>query len=77
MNLKLKDGLEEVTLYVPFENRNCVGKFIPEGLYPHLYRIAPELFDVITESTKKTKTDDTIINNTEPTGSSDAEGKSI
>lgn len=77
MNLKLKDGLEEAMLYVPFENRNCLGKFIPEGLYPHLYKIAPELFDVITEPTKKTKTDDILINNTKPTSDSNTEGKSI
>lgn len=76
MKLKLKAGLEEATLYVPFENRNCVGKFIPEGLYPYLYKIAPELFDVISES-KKTKSDDILINNTELTGSSNTEGKSI
>jgi hypothetical protein len=70
MDLKLKDGLENATIYIPFENRNSVGKFIDKSLYKYLYRIAPDLFDVV--STKTTQKNDISINNTEPGNSSNA-----
>jgi hypothetical protein len=73
MNLKLKAGLEEAIIYIPFENRNVLGKFIDKGLYPYLYDKLPELFDVI--EVKKTTKDDILINNAKPTGSSNTEGK--
>lgn len=74
MNLKLKQGLENTMIYLPFENRNCLGKFIDPALYQFLYRIAPDLFDVIVEAKKATK-NDILINDTESSGSSDLEGK--
>jgi hypothetical protein len=55
MELKLKEDLQETYIFVPFINNNVIGKFIEEGLYPHLYDLYPELFDVI-ESTKEKKT---------------------
>lgn len=76
MKLKLKDGLEDMMIYVPFENRNCVGKFIDPRLYPYLNRIAPELFELVSD-VKNIKENDILINNTKPTSSSDTEGKSI
>lgn len=74
MKLKLKDGLENSMIYLPFENRNCLGKFINVGLYQHLYKIAPDLFDVIND-VKKTTKNDISINDTESVNSSDLEGK--
>lgn len=80
MELKLKKELEEAYIYVPFINNDVMGKFIDEGLYPHLYNIAPELFDVtlqvedILPKTKKTKVDDLYINNTTEQGGSDLGG---
>ena len=72
MELKLKDNYQEAYVFVPFVNANVMGKFIEEGLYPHLYKISPEMFDVIEESfyydipvkeVKKTKkVDDIFIN---------------
>jgi hypothetical protein len=69
MELKLKKDLQEAYIYVPFVNNNIMGKFIDEGLYPHLYNIEPELFDVVKD--KKTKVvNDLYINDTiEPSGS--------
>jgi hypothetical protein len=68
MELKLKKELQEAYIYVPFINNNVLGKFINEGLYEHLYNIAPELFDIVEipveSKTKKTKViDDIFINN--------------
>jgi len=73
MKLKLKKGLEEATIYLPFENRNVVGKFIDERLYIHLYRIAPDLFDA--ENVKTTTKNDISIDNTKLGGDSNTEGK--
>ncbi len=73
MKLKLKQGLEDCQIYVPFENKNMLGKFIPEGLYPHLFKIAPDLFDV--EKPKTTIKNDILINDTKPNNSSNTEGK--
>lgn len=69
MELKLKDGYEELTIFIPQENTNMVGKFIDSRLYPHLYNLYPDLFDVI-ETKKTKKVDDLYIDNTiEPSGS--------
>lgn len=72
MALKLKKDLEEAYIYVPFINNSVVGKFIDEGLYSHLYKIAPELFDVdVVEEVKIKKTkveDDILINNSTKEG---------
>lgn len=73
MKLKLKAGLENTVIYVPFENRNVLGKFIDERLYTHLYKIAPDMFDVIT--TKTTIKNDISINDTKPTSDSNSEGE--
>ena len=48
MELKLKSGLEDELIYLPFEKRNVVGKFIDKSLYPYMYSKYPDLFDVIT-----------------------------
>lgn len=53
MNLKLKQGMEETYIYVPFINNNVMCKFIDEGLYIHLYQIEPEFFDVIADEPVK------------------------
>ena len=77
MNVKLKKEFEEAYIYVPFINNNVVGKFIDEGLLPHLYNIAPELFDIVepVKETKKTKVvDDLYINNTIEQGGSNLGG---
>lgn len=49
MKLKLKEAYTEANIYISFERRNCLGKFIPESLYPHLYNKYPELFEVSIE----------------------------
>lgn len=59
MELKLKKDIEEAYIFEPFSQTNILGKFIEKGLYPHLYNLYPELFDVVEETkTKKT----TIVN---------------
>ena len=73
MKLKLRKDIEETYIYEPFTNKDVIGKFIPEGLYPHLYKLYPELFDVVVveeTKTKKTKVvNDILINNgTEESG---------
>jgi hypothetical protein len=77
MKLKLKDGLEEAFIYVKFVNRDILGKFIDPELYPYMYNISPDLFDVIIDEPKKTTKNDILINNTEPTSNSNTEGESI
>lgn len=47
MELKLKAGLEDELIYLPFEKRNVVGKFIDKALYPYMYSKYPNLFDVV------------------------------
>lgn len=72
MELKLKTGIEESYIYVPFMNGNIIAKFIDKGLYSHLYKIYPDLFDVIEPviETKKTKVvNDIFINNGTEEGS--------
>lgn len=62
MELKLKAGYEEMTIYIPQENRNVIGKFIDSRLYPHLYRLYPDLFEEIVETKKTKKVNDILIN---------------
>ena len=72
MELKLKKGIEESYIYDPFSHTNILGKFIEEGLYPHLYNLYPELFDVVVEETKIKKTkvvNDILINDGTEKGS--------
>ena len=72
MELKLKKDIEETYIYNPFSHTNILGKFIEEGLYPHLYNLYPELFDVVVEETKTKKTkivNDILINNGTEEGS--------
>jgi hypothetical protein len=69
MELKLKKDLQETYIYVPFINNNVMGKFIDEGLYPYLYKIAPDLFDVVeVKENKKIIIDDILINNSTEEG---------
>ena len=78
MKLKLKDGLENTIIYVPFENRDILGKFINERLYTHMYKKYPSLFDVIEDKPKKTtKTNDILINDTIIGSDSNIEGEGI
>jgi hypothetical protein len=66
MELKLKAGIEETYIYVPFINGNIIAKFIDKGLYSHLYELYPDLFDVVepVKETKKTKVvNDIFIDN--------------
>lgn len=73
MKLKLREGLQDIEIYVPFENKNILGKFIPEGLYPYLYKISPDLFEV--EKPKTIQKNDILINDTKLGGSGDTKGK--
>lgn len=78
MKLKLKDGLENTIIYVPFENRDILGKFIDERLYSNMYKKYPSLFDVIEDKPKKTtKTNDILINDTIIGNDSNIEGEII
>lgn len=72
MELKLKEDYIDAEIWVSFDNKNIVGKFIEEGLYPHLYKVYPHIFDVIEEEvkTKKTKINDLSINDTTTEGNS-------
>ena len=72
MELKLKKGIEESYIYEPFSHKNILGKFIDERLYPHLYSLYPELFDLAEEETKTKKTkvvNDIFINDGTEKGS--------
>lgn len=69
MKLKLKDEYVNSVIYVSFENRNVLGKFIDVELYPYIYKRSPELFDLVCEKCedakckcKKTKEVDVKIN---------------
>jgi hypothetical protein len=62
MELKLKAGYEEMTIYIPQEHQNIVGKFIDSRLYPHLYKLYPDLFEEIVETKKTNKVNDILIN---------------
>jgi len=84
MKLKLKEEFINTSIYLSFENRNVIGKFIDERLYPHMYKKEPKFFDLVCdkcedikckckeEKSKKSKETDVIsINNTKPQGGSD------
>lgn len=62
MELKLKAGYEEMSIYIPQDNSNVVGKFIDVRLYPHLYKLYPDLFEEIVETKKTKKVNDILIN---------------
>lgn len=49
MKLKLKEEYINMTIYVAFENKNILGKFIDKDLYPYLQKRAPELFEFVCE----------------------------
>lgn len=78
MELRLKDNYKEAYIWVSFVNANVMGKFIEQGLYPHLYKVNPEMFDIIEEAlyydipvkqVKKTKkVDDIFIDNSTDEG---------
>ena len=62
MELRLKAGYEEMAIYIPQEHANVVGKFIDSRLYPHLYKLYPDLFEEIVEIKKTKKVNDISIN---------------
>lgn len=67
MKLKIKKEFLECYIWVPFVRANVMGKFIEEGLYPHLYKLSPELFDVepvkgLIQKIEEMKKDDISIN---------------
>lgn len=74
MELKLKSGLEDELVYLPFEKRNVVGKFIDKALYPYMYSKYPNLFDVI-EDKKTIEINDKLISNPISGSNSDIEGE--
>lgn len=81
MKIVLKKEFRDTSIYVPFENRTMIGKFINEGLYPYMYEKYPDLFELICEKCenttckcKKTKLNNDIsINDTKYSGNSDIE----
>lgn len=88
MKLKLKEDLREVSIYIPFENRSMLGKFIDERLYTFLNDKFPDLFELVCEKcdnksckcniskSKKRKTkNDISIDNTEFGSDSNIEGE--
>ena len=69
----LKKDLANVLIYVPFENRNIIGKFIDPRLYPYMAEKYPDLFEdeedvVEVKSKKNSKKDDLYINDSEQYG---------
>jgi len=62
MELRLKAGYEEMSIYIPQQHQNVVGKFIDSRLYPHLYKLYPDLFEEIVEIKKTKKVNDISIN---------------
>jgi len=83
MKLKLKEEFINTSIYLSFENRNVIGKFIDERLYPHMYKKDPKLFDLVCDKCEGTKckckkskeTDVISINNTKPQSGSDIIGE--
>lgn len=83
MKLKLKEEFINMPIYLSIENRNVIGKFIDERLYPHMYKKDPRFFDLVCEKCegkkckcKKSKETDVIsINNTKPESGSDIIGE--
>lgn len=71
--LKLKDGLENCLIYVPFENREIIGKFIDINLYKFMYDKYPDLFEIIDE--KNNIINDISIENTESIDNINIEGE--
>lgn len=60
MELKLKEGYSEMMIFIPQENQNILGKFVDIRLYPHLYNLYPDLFEVVepVKEIKKIKLND-------------------
>ena len=85
MNIKLKKQYINTEIYVPFENRNILGKFIDARLYVYMYKKYPDFFDLTCDRCLETKckckknkqTDDIYINNAKSKSGSDfiGEGK--
>lgn len=46
--MKLKQEYANKMIFIPNIRKTMVGKFIPEGLYPVLYKKYPEFFEVET-----------------------------
>lgn len=74
--IKLKDEYKDTLIYVPFINRDVVGKFIDEGLYPFMNEKYPELFEEVVPVVEKKKVkNDNIITDTEQSSDSDFGGE--
>lgn len=69
----LKKELSNTLIYVPFENRNIIGKFIDPRLYPYMAEKFPDLFEdeVVEEKKKNSKKNDLFINNTKQSNNDD------
>jgi hypothetical protein len=67
MKIVLKKQFINSKIYVSFLNNNIIGKFIPEGLYKHLYKNHPNLFELVCEDCleKNCICNDIFINDTE------------
>ena len=51
--MKLKQEYANKMIFIPNIRKTMVGKFIPEGLYPVLYKKYPEFFEVETKNKNK------------------------
>lgn len=75
--MKLKQEYANKMIFIPTIRQTMVGKFIPEKLYPMLYKKYPEFFEIEPVKTKKTNVipiNDPIIttdNNTTDDNNSD------
>ena len=83
MSIKLKKEFINKLIYIPFENRDVLGKFIDTKLYPYMYKKYPEFFDLTCDKSEETKckckknkeADVISINNTKSEGGSNSIGE--
>lgn len=60
----LKKELLNTLIYVPFENKNIIGKFIDPRLFPYMAKKYPDLFEDEVEVKKNSKKNDISIDDT-------------
>lgn len=51
--MRLKKEYLDVEIYIPFIKQTMTGRFIPEGLHPHMAKKFPEFYEKETETPKK------------------------